>query len=75
VGRSYVTQPNGKVESVQRRRFLPDGIPTPRAGSTVVVPAGAGGIGVLAAASQTSAILSGLIPAITALLALLAVRR
>ena len=38
VGRSYVTQPNGKVESVTRRMSLPDGVPKPRAGSVVVVP-------------------------------------
>ena len=38
LGRSYVTQPNGKVESTDRRRFLPDGVPKPRAGSAVIVP-------------------------------------
>ena len=38
VGRSYVTQPNGKVESVQRRVAIPDGVPKPRAGSQVIVP-------------------------------------
>jgi protein involved in polysaccharide export with SLBB domain len=38
--RAYVRQPNGKVESVRRRRFLPDHVPTVRAGATVVVPAG-----------------------------------
>ncbi|MFL5581964.1 MAG: SLBB domain-containing protein [Gemmatimonadaceae bacterium] len=36
--RSYVTQPNGKVESVERRPLLPDGVPNPRAGSVVFVP-------------------------------------
>jgi hypothetical protein len=29
-GRSYVTQPNGKVESVKRRFLFADGKPTPR---------------------------------------------
>jgi protein involved in polysaccharide export with SLBB domain len=38
LGRAYVTQPNGKLESTDRRRFLPDGVPQPRAGSVVVVP-------------------------------------
>ena len=36
--RAYVTQPNGKVESIRRRRFLPDGVPKPRAGGSVYVP-------------------------------------
>ena len=36
--RAYVTQPNGKVESVVARRFLPDGRPAPRAGGSVYVP-------------------------------------
>jgi protein involved in polysaccharide export with SLBB domain len=38
VKRAYVTQPNGKVESRQSRFLLPDGIPTPQPGSTVIVP-------------------------------------
>jgi protein involved in polysaccharide export with SLBB domain len=38
IGRVYVTQPNGKVESMTRRAGLPDGVPKPRAGSTVLVP-------------------------------------
>jgi polysaccharide biosynthesis/export protein len=38
LSRAYVTQPNGKVESIQRRRLLPDGVPRPRAGSSVFVP-------------------------------------
>jgi polysaccharide biosynthesis/export protein len=37
-GRSYVTQPNGKVESVRRRFLLADGKPTPKAGAVVFVP-------------------------------------
>jgi protein involved in polysaccharide export with SLBB domain len=39
VSRAYVVQPNGKVQSVSRRPFVPDGKPTPRAGSMVTVPA------------------------------------
>jgi protein involved in polysaccharide export with SLBB domain len=38
VKRAYVTQPNGKVESRQAHFLLPDGIPAPQPGSTVVVP-------------------------------------
>jgi polysaccharide export outer membrane protein len=38
LGRAYVTQPSGKVESVQRRRMAPDGVPVPGAGSVVYVP-------------------------------------
>jgi hypothetical protein len=38
--RAYVRQPNGKVESVRRRRFLPDHVPEVRAGAVVIVPAG-----------------------------------
>jgi protein involved in polysaccharide export with SLBB domain len=41
LSRAYVTQPNGKVESIERRRLLPDGVPEPRAGSSVFVPAAA----------------------------------
>jgi protein involved in polysaccharide export with SLBB domain len=37
VGRSYVTQPDGSVESVRQRRFWPDAMPEPRPGSTVFV--------------------------------------
>jgi protein involved in polysaccharide export with SLBB domain len=36
--RAYVTQPNGKVEAHQKHFLVPDGIPQPRAGSTVYVP-------------------------------------
>jgi polysaccharide biosynthesis/export protein len=39
VRRAYVTQPNGRVEGVERRFLLPDGVPRPRAGSRVFVPA------------------------------------
>jgi len=38
VARTYVTQPNGKVETRAPHFLLPDGIPQPRAGSTVFVP-------------------------------------
>src|SRR5256714_6722564 len=38
VRRAYVTQPNGKVEAHENNFLLPDGIPKPRAGSTVFVP-------------------------------------
>jgi polysaccharide export outer membrane protein len=37
VGRSYVTQPDGSVESVRTRHLLPDEIPTPRPGAVVFV--------------------------------------
>ena len=36
--RAYVTQPNGKVEARASRFLLPDGVPEPKAGSTVYVP-------------------------------------
>jgi protein involved in polysaccharide export with SLBB domain len=36
--RAYVTQPNGKVEARAAHWLLPDGIPQPKAGSTVFVP-------------------------------------
>jgi polysaccharide biosynthesis/export protein len=35
---SYVTQPNGKVESISRHFLLPDVVPTPRPGSVITVP-------------------------------------
>jgi len=38
LGRAYVTQANGKVESRKRRRMAPDDIPEPGAGSVVYVP-------------------------------------
>jgi polysaccharide biosynthesis/export protein len=37
-GRSYVTQPSGKVESVKRHFLFADGKPTPAAGAVVFVP-------------------------------------
>jgi protein involved in polysaccharide export with SLBB domain len=36
--RSYVTQPNGKVEARESHFLFPDGVPKPRAGSIVYVP-------------------------------------
>lgn len=36
-GRAYVTQPDGTVQSVVPRRFLPDSKPVPRPGSVVYV--------------------------------------
>ena len=39
VGRSYVTQPNGKVEARESHFLIPDRVPKPLAGSTVYVPA------------------------------------
>jgi len=38
LGRTYVTQPNGRVDAVARRFLLPDGQPTPRPGAVVTVP-------------------------------------
>ncbi|MGE0554279.1 MAG: SLBB domain-containing protein [Gemmatimonadales bacterium] len=37
-GRSYVVQPNGRLESVKRRFLLPDSKPEPRPGGVVYVP-------------------------------------
>ncbi|MEP6491292.1 MAG: SLBB domain-containing protein [bacterium] len=37
VGRSYVTQPDGTVESVKTRMLLPDDVPVPRPGGVVYV--------------------------------------
>jgi protein involved in polysaccharide export with SLBB domain len=37
ISRSYVTQPDGSVESVRARRFLPDDVPVPKPGSVVYV--------------------------------------
>lgn len=38
LGRTYVTQPNGRVDAFARRFLLPDGQPTPRPGAVVTVP-------------------------------------
>jgi polysaccharide export outer membrane protein len=37
VDHAYVTQPNGQVESVRQRRFLPNDLPVPLPGGTVFV--------------------------------------
>jgi protein involved in polysaccharide export with SLBB domain len=37
--RAYVTQPDGKREAVKRRAVLADGVPKPRSGAVVFVPA------------------------------------
>jgi polysaccharide export outer membrane protein len=39
MARAFVQQPNGQIEAVNVHRYAPDGIPTPRAGAIVVVPA------------------------------------
>jgi len=36
--RAYVTQPNGKVEARAPHFLVPDGVPQPKAGSTIFVP-------------------------------------
>ena len=36
--RTYVSQPNGRVDAVSRRFLFPDGQPTPRPGAVVTVP-------------------------------------
>ncbi|HVE80284.1 MAG TPA: SLBB domain-containing protein [Gemmatimonadaceae bacterium] len=63
LGRAYVTQPNGKVESVRRRPFLPDGSPQPKAGSTVFVPekSPAAGANFQAIALTTAQVLAALV--------------
>ena len=38
IGRTFVQQPSGKVESVHRRFLLADGKPTPLAGAVIEVP-------------------------------------
>jgi hypothetical protein len=37
-GRSFVTQPSGRVESVKRRFLFGDGLPKPMPGAVVLVP-------------------------------------
>lgn len=67
VSRAYVTQPNGKVEAVQRRPLAPDVQPRPRAGGTVFVPQRDptfAGPNYLAAISSAVQVLSGLIAAV-----------
>jgi polysaccharide export outer membrane protein len=38
LGRSYVTQPNGKVDAISHRFLIPDRVPKPGPGSVVTVP-------------------------------------
>jgi polysaccharide export outer membrane protein len=67
VSRAYVTQPNGKVEAVQRRPLAPDVQPRPRAGGRVFVPerdATVTGPNYLGAISSAVQVLSGLIAAV-----------
>jgi hypothetical protein len=67
IGRVYVTQPNGKVQGVKRRRFHPDDTPEPMPGARVYVPARPEGIGTdntlqtLATVAQVIATIGGLI--------------
>jgi protein involved in polysaccharide export with SLBB domain len=58
--RAYVRQPNGKVQSVRRRRFLPDYVPEVRAGAVVTVPPGAPG-GQLAGFTQALGLIQAVI--------------
>lgn len=62
VSRAYVTQPNGKVESVIKRRLLPDSHPTPQAGGVVFVPAkqGSDSAALIAQASVMTQMLTAL---------------
>ena len=67
LGRVYVTQPNGKVQGVRRRRFLPDDTPDPLPGARVYVPArpenavGENTLATLATVAQVLATIGGLI--------------
>jgi protein involved in polysaccharide export with SLBB domain len=69
-GRAYVTQPNGKVEARESHFLLPDGIPRPRAGSTVFVPerdpSDAGAAALFASAGTVAQILATLATVILA---------
>jgi protein involved in polysaccharide export with SLBB domain len=59
-GRAFVTQPSGKLESVNRRFLLPDGKPQPLAGGVIQVPERAPktGIGTLAIVGSIATILT-----------------
>jgi protein involved in polysaccharide export with SLBB domain len=71
VKRSYVTQPNGKVQARESRFLLPDGLPKPLPGSTVVVPdrdpSDTGAVGILANIGILSQVMAGLATLIIAL--------
>jgi len=59
--RAYVTQPNGKVESVVTHRFWPDARPSPQPGGVVYVPQKEGDSGnFLAQASTMASVLTAL---------------
>ena len=60
--RAYVTQPNGKVESVIKRRFWPDSHPAPQAGGVVFVPQRdpTDGVNFLAQAATMTSVLTAL---------------
>jgi len=61
--RSYVTQPNGKVEARESHFLVPDGVPKPLPGSTVFVPERDPldrGTDVLASVGSIASILAGL---------------
>jgi protein involved in polysaccharide export with SLBB domain len=61
VGRAYVTQPNGKVESAIRHHFWPDFRPKPEAGGVVSVPEKEGdSSNLLSQASTMASILTAL---------------
>lgn len=61
INRSYVTQPNGKVESVITHKFWPDWRPKPEAGGVVVVPEKEGGsTDLLTQASTMASVLTAL---------------
>jgi protein involved in polysaccharide export with SLBB domain len=63
LGRAYVTQSSGKVESTNRRRLRPDAVPEPRPGSRVFVPERPAGAGrdFVAAAGAVAQILASLV--------------
>jgi len=68
--RAYVTQASGKVESVQRRTMMPDGVPTPGPGSRVVVPERAANDG--SALSRNLPIVASIIGSLVTIVAVLA---
>jgi protein involved in polysaccharide export with SLBB domain len=64
LGRAYVTQASGKVESMKHRRMAPDDVPEPGAGSVVYVPVedpSDKGPGYAAIAGATAQMLGGLV--------------
>lgn len=68
--RAYVTQASGKVESVQRRTMLPDGVPTPGPGSKVVVPERAPNEG--SALSRNLPVIASIVGSLVTIVAVLA---